>query len=195
MRRSRHLATGTVLALVVLTGCGGEDPAPGTPGSSASEEPGAALGLTAPGTVLEIGDTARIPLEERTAASDGEPNVIDLTVTSISAGDPSLLEDLPGTPYFARLTFTAVSGDAQRFFPADVIVAWSGDTQVLPLASPATLGDCARVGFTAPEPSLGRSMDTCVTFVVEPGGPPVDRIGYDDNDTYDDQEGNAVEWR
>lgn len=194
MRRS-HLATGTAVALLALTGCSGEDPDPGTPGPSASEEPGAALGLTPPGTVLEIGDTARIPLEERTAASDGEPNVIDLTVTSISAGDPSLLEDLPGTPYFARLTFTAVSGDAQRFFPADVIVAWSGDTQVLPLASPATLGDCARVGFTAPEPPLGRSMDTCVTFVVEPGEPPVDRIGYDDNDTYDDQEGNAVEWR
>ncbi|MGV3563841.1 MAG: hypothetical protein ACO1ON_11220 [Nocardioides sp.] len=191
MRRS-HKAAGTVLALLALAACGGEDPQ--TPGPSAPEEPGASLGLTAPGTVLDIGETARVPLPERTSA-DGEPNVVDLTLTSISEGDPSLVEGLPGTPYFARLTFTAVSGDAQRFFPANVIVAWSGDTQVLPLASPAIVDGCARVGFTAPEPPLGSSIDTCVTFVVEPGGAPLDRIGYDDNDTYDDQEGTAVEWR
>lgn len=191
--RRCHQAAGTVLALLALVACGGEDPQ--TPGPSAPEEPGASLGLTAPGTVLDIGETARIPLEERTAASDGEPNVIDLTVTSVARADPSLFDDIPGTPYFARLTFTAVSGDAQRFFPADVVVGWSGDTQLRPIASPAIVDGCARVGFTAPEPPLGSSMDTCVTFVVEPGGAPLDRIGYDDNDTYDDQEGTAVEWR
>ena len=191
----RVLAAGVALSLLVLTGCSDDGTDPGTsPSTSGSAEPGASLGLTEPGTVLEVGETARVPLPERTAP-DGEPNVVDLTLTSLSEGDPAMLRGLPGTPWFARLTVTAVSGDAQRFFPADVVVARAGDTTLGSLASPISVGGCTRTGFTAPEPPLGSSLDTCVTFVVEPGGAPVDAVGYADGDTYDADDGTAVEWR
>jgi hypothetical protein len=180
-------------ALAALAGCSDGDP-DADPTSGPSAEPGASLGLTAPGSVLELGETARVPLPERTSA-DGEPNVVDLTLTSISEGDPSMLRTLPGTPWFARLTVTAVSGDAQRFFPADVIVARAGDTVLGSIAAPVSVGGCTRTGFTAPEPPLGSSIDTCVTFVVEPGGDPVDAVGYVDGEAYDAEDGTAVEWR
>lgn len=192
MSRRRTLAAGLLAASLALGACS-DDPDPADdPG--AGQEPGRSLGLTEPGTVLGVGETARVPLEERTAA-DGDPNVIDLTLTAIDTGDPALLESLEGTPYFARMSVTAVSGDAQRFFPGSHVVAWAGDTQVLPLASPITVGDCSRVGFRAPEPALGSSLETCLTFVVEPGGPPVDRVAYYVQDGYDYQDGDAVEWR
>lgn len=191
MSRRPTLAAGLLAATLALSGCsdGGDEPA--TPETT---EPGGALGLTEPGTVLEIGETARVPLEERTTA-DGQPNVIDLTVTAIDRGDPSLVEGLPGTPYFARLTVTAVSGDAQRFVADSHVMGWAGDTQVGPISAPATVGDCSRTGFTAPEPPSGLELDTCLTFVVEPGGPPLDRVAYYVQDGYDYQDGTAVEWR
>jgi hypothetical protein len=188
---------GALLALLLLSGCtaGGSDDDPAPDGAeSSTAEPGASLGLTVPGSVLEVGETARVPLPERTSA-DGEPNVVDLTLTSISEGDPSMLRTLPGTPWFARLTVTAVSGDAQRFFPADVVVARAGDTLLGSIAAPISVGGCTRTGFTAPEPPLGSSIDTCVTFVVEPGEDPVDAVGYVDGEAYDAEDGTAVEWR
>lgn len=192
MNRRRTLAAGLLAAGLLLTGCSddGEDPAAPAP----VEEPGQSLGLTEPGTVLEIGATARVPLEERLSA-DGDPNVIDLSVTGIDRGDPTALQDVPGTPYYVRMTFTAVSGDAQRFFSAGHVMAWAGDTQLDLVATPITVGSCSRVGFQAPEPPLGSSLDTCLAFIVEPGGRPLDRVAYYVQDGYDYQDGTAVEWR
>jgi hypothetical protein len=165
----------------LLAGCtGGADP----------DEPEAAAstkgGLTLPGAALEVGQSATLPLEEGSG-------VIELTVTSIEEGDPQALTNLAGTPYYVHLEATAVSGDAYQFFVETYFGAFAGTTRVPPIATPLTIGTCTRTYFSY-HPAVGSTLDTCLTYVVDPGADGIDRIAFDNRDTYRIQDETAVSW-
>lgn len=169
------------LLAAVATGCADQDP-PSPPGTGAAT---AADGLTPPGTGLGLGQIATVPLAD-------DSGVIDLTVSSITAGDREELDGLTGTPYYVRLEATAVEGDAQRFFPAASVIAYAGGELVAPIATPLAVGPCTREQFRT-TPPIGTTLETCVTFVVEDGGAPVDRVAYYEGE-YSFNDGTAVEW-
>lgn len=174
------MLAGLCLSAAVLSSCSDDasDPDPGTSGAD---------GLTPPGTVLALGQTARVPLSD-----DGD--VIDLTVSSITAGRRAELDGLDGTPYYVRLEATAIAGDAQRFFPAASVIAFAGGELVAPIATPLTVGSCTREQFRT-TPNVGAELETCVTFVAERGYAPVDRVAYYGAGEYSFDDGTAVEWR
>ena len=168
----RVLAAG--LLALTATACGNDDAPPDDVGTG---QPGTS-GLTAPGTTLEVGESATVPLQD-------DAGVVDLTVTSIDRGitDPKKLN---GTAYYVRLDAKVVSGDGYQFFAEQYLTAWSGDERVMPLASPASVGDCTRAYFEA-DPPVGATIQPCLTFVVPEDGAPVDRVGfYSDDYTIDD---------
>lgn len=168
----------TVVAGVVLGGCSSD-------GSTGSE--GSVDRLTDPGAALAVGDTATVPLQDQKA-------VIDLEVSSIDAGSPGDLTSLSGTPYYVRLKATAVSGDAHQFFAEQYVTAWAGDQRVEPLASPVSVGGCTRAYFKL-DPPAGAAIEPCLTFVVGPGSPAVDRISFYADDDYQVEDDTAVEWQ
>lgn len=180
VRAGAALASAVLVAATgLLVGCGEQpaDPAGGPDGS--------AEGLTPPGSELDIGQTATVPLAD-------ESSVVEVTVTDIEAGSPGQAPGLDGTPYFVRVAVTAVSGQASDFRPESQVVGWSGDTQVPPVASPLTIGPCTRTSLRT-DVSVGQTWETCVTFVVESGE--LDRAGFDDDDSYQADQGTAVSWR
>lgn len=181
MSRVRAAAAVCLLALV-LGGCGDDEPArdPGDPATPSAD------GLTPPGTELALGDVATVPLAD-------DSGVIDLVVSSITEGNGAELGQLDGTPYYVRVEATAVSGDTQQFFPAGSLIAFADETLVAPIATPLTVGGCTREQFRTP-PLPGTTLKTCLTFVVEPGAAPVDRVAYYEGD-YSFNDGTAVEWR
>lgn len=183
MTRFFRMLTMLVLAPASLSLAGCSDPEPDVGGSTSVED-----GLTPPGSDLMVGETATVPLAE-------SGDVIELAVTAIDAGDPRDLADLEGvrgTPYYVRLEATAVAGDAQRFFPAGSVIAYADGRLVAPIATPLTVGACTREQFRT-TPPIGTTLETCVTFVVEDGGAPVDRVAYYEGD-YSYNDGTAVEW-
>lgn len=171
-------AAGLCLLAALSTACADQDP-PSTPAATAAE------GLTPPGTSLALGQTATVPLAD-------ESGVIDLTVSSITAGSKEELDGLDGAPYYVRLEATAVAGDAQRFFPAGSVIAYADGELVAPIATPLSVGPCTREQFRT-TPPIGTTLETCVTFVVEDGGAPVDRVAYYEGE-YSFNDGTAVEW-
>lgn len=177
--RTRVGALSIVVALVVLTGCGDTDPEK-TKTTSAG-------GLTAPGSSLEMGQTATLPLENKS-------DVIELAVTGIEQGDPSALKGLEGTPYYVRLEATAVAGDAYQFFVDTYVGAWARETRVPGIATPLKTGPCERTYF-AYNVQPGVTLKTCLTFVVEPGGAAIDRVAFENGEGYEFDNDTAVAWR
>lgn len=173
-------AVPTLALCLVLAGCGddaAEDPA---------GDPPEADGLTAPGTSLAVGESATLPLRE----DKGE---IELTVTAIERGDPGDLPSGEGTPYYVRLQATSVSGEPDQFFVETYAGAWAGDTRVAPIATPLTVGPCERTYFRAGAVP-GNELETCLTFVVEPGGDPLDRFAFENGEDYRVDSDTSVEW-
>lgn len=186
--RTRLLLLGGagLVAATALAGCSGsaDEPTDGsTDGSSASAP---ADGFTPPGTQLAIGEAATVPLTGGTA-------VIELRVVSIQKASPDLLRTLPGTPYFVRLEATALDGDAHDFFAERFVTAWAGDVETGAIQSPVTVGSCSRTYFGA-DAAVGASIEPCLTMVVEPGGSPIDRIAFTNDDDYQLPDESSVEW-
>lgn len=170
-----------VALCAVLAGCGDSE-ANGGPGSPEPDGDG----LTSPGQSLDLGETATVPLREG-------KGVIELTVTGIEQGDPGVLRSLKGTPYYVRLRATAVSGDPYQFFVETYAGAWAGDTRVAPIASPLAVGPCERSYFRYGAVP-GDDLDTCLTFVVPPGGDAIDRVAFENGEDYRIDGDTSVEW-
>lgn len=177
-----RVARAVVVLLLVgalLAGCGDSEDDPGAPAAGPDD-------LTAPGASLEVGESATVPLRE-------DKGVVELTVTGIEEGDPGDLQSLEGTPYYVRLSATAVSGEPDQFFVETYAGAFAGDTRIAPVATPLTVGPCERTYFrTGAAP--GNELETCLTFVVEDGGPALDRVGFDNGEDYRLDDGTAVVW-
>ena len=175
----RVLAAG--LLALTLVACADED-APSDEGGTGQS---ARTGLTAPGTMLEVGEPATVPLQD-------DAGVVELTVSSIDRGITDL-EQLKGTAYYVRLDAKVVSGDGYQFFAEQYLTAWSGDERVMPLAAPASVGDCTRAYFKL-DPPVGTSVQPCLTFVVPEDGPPIDRVGFYADDDYTIDDDTVVVW-
>ena len=175
----RVLAAG-LLALTAVA-CSNDD-APSDEGDSG---PSGRSALTAPGTMLEVGEPATVPLLD-------DAGVVELTVSSIDRGTTDL-ERLKGTAYYVRLDAKVVSGDGHQFFAEQYLTAWAGDERVMPLAAPASVGDCTRAYFDL-DPPVGTSVQPCLTFVVPDDGPPIDRVGFYADDDYTIDDDSLVVW-
>lgn len=182
--RRLGLAAALSLALSLTAACGDEDdPSGGGKGKD---------GLTAPGSILELGETATVPRTN----GDG---VVDMTVTEISRGEPSdiaeILKDAEGrVPYYVRFDLEVVSGDLQGFDIYDYVTAWSGEDQVQPLVYGGRLPGC-HTEYWDPNPTVGATMEACMTVVAEKGDPAVDAVRFATDDAeYSLADGGYVEW-
>ncbi|WP_133059014.1 MULTISPECIES: hypothetical protein [unclassified Nocardioides] len=185
--RRRPAALASVLLLVTLTtACGSDD------GDGPTGEPTTADGLTTPGTRFHVGDSATVP------RSDGT-GTIELTVTGIVEGTS---QDLAGvgladaaerTPYYVTYEMTVVSGDAYGMDMRHYLSAWSGVEQVGELVSFTCFPPCQEVNFPV-DVAAGESVSSCRTYVTENGAAPVDRVQFDNDDTYEGGDGTAVDW-
>ncbi|CAN5374604.1 hypothetical protein BH11ACT8_BH11ACT8_32050 [soil metagenome] len=188
-----------VVACALLAGCGDSTGTDSTGTDDPTSGAPSVAGLTPPGTSLTLGDTATVSVVrgqegDPDLGADGGKGVIDLTVTDIEEGDPADLGGLDGTPYYVRMKATAVSGDVYGFFVEALVGAWAGEEQVAPIATPLTVGTCTRAYFDL-NAAPGTAIDTCATFVVDPGAAPIDRVGFEDDVDYRFEDGTDVEWQ
>lgn len=179
------------LALVALTSCGDDAPAddPTTESGSAA----AGDDLTAPGTELELGDTAIVPRTDGTG-------VLELTVTGIAEGDPADLEATgledwaEQTPYYVSYEMRLISGESDGIVIRDYLSAWADDAQVGDLVAFDGFAPCQEQGFPVGA-SPGTIVSSCRTYLVDAGGAPVDTVRFDNDDAYENGEGTQVVWR
>lgn len=185
-RRSRATA-GFALGLVVALGTSACGDADGEPKSLPSVPPG----HTTPGTALAVGDTAVVSRTNGTG-------VIELTVTAIEEGTSADLQRIDfaeadtTTPYYVRYTMTLRSGDGYGVTMQNYLSAWTGDDQAGALAVAQRFPVCQEANF-APDAAPGATLESCRTYLVDAGDPPIDRVVFDNDTTYDAPEGE-ISW-
>jgi hypothetical protein len=153
-------------------------------------------GITAPGTKLSVGKTARVPYHKAGASGTAPSSTLAVTVQSFDKGS---LSDFNGiqldatqkasTPYYVKLHVTNlgpsaidVDGSAAAIEGVDS----TGNNQ----SSVTFIGDfprCHDAASTTPIPS-GKGYDDCLTFLI-PGG--IKAISYNGTDSYID---SPVTW-
>ena len=154
--------------------------------------------FTQPGTELKLGETAVIPVPKK----NGEA---ELTIDELEKGTTAQLRRLgmtdfsdtggePPTPYFLRVRITWVSGDSPILVPQANFNAWSGDqfvdtfrADVIEPKQPCAIG-VFKAGTV-----LGSTVKSCVTFLLDPGMAPIDRITFTSRSDGPHQLGNGDE--
>lgn len=188
---ARHLIpTGALtLALLAAAGCAAEEP----PAPQPTVTPGGftADGLTAPGTALEIGDTAMVPVPD----SNG---IAAFTITSVERGavadfdtlrrrDLLDLGEAAPTPYYVRVEIEWLSGGRPVLLAATHLNMWAGRTFMQGLRPDVfhQTPPCTTQTF-GPSAPTGSTVETCVTFLREPDQGAPDRITFstDQGDGY-----------
>ncbi|WP_134766364.1 hypothetical protein [Nocardioides sp. 1609] len=178
LRRAPAAAVATA-ACVVLAACG-EEFVTGT-----NEEP-AGPALTAPGTALELGEAATVPI--------GRNGVARLVVTRIEEGRPADLEafgqDARAAVSYVWMTVTRVSGDVGGFASYDHVHGWAGDDLVPHvLTDPRPYDPCPTRYF--PDDGPVGVLETCTVFT---SATPIDRVGFHDAGDYRRNAAEVV-WR
>jgi hypothetical protein len=153
-------------------------------------------GVTAPGTKLSVGQSARVPYHKAGAPGTAPSSTLAVTVQSFDKGS---LSDFNGieldatqkasTPYYVKVHVTNlgpgaidVDGSAAAIEGVDS----TGNNQ----SSVTFIGDfprCHDAASTTPIPS-GKGYDDCLTFLI-PGG--IKAISYNGSDAYID---SPVTW-
>ena len=172
-----------LVVAMVLAGCDSSDPA---------REPGATPtarddGLTEPGSSLAADEIATVPLRD-------DAGEIELAVVEVARGSRNAVKGERRTPYYVRLQATSVAGDAYQFRADEYVYAYAEGELLLPIGVPLKIGPCERTYFGYRTPP-GRTLETCLTFVVEPGGAPPDRVVYGFDGVAGTDSDQFVEWR
>lgn len=165
IRRTVAAAVLILAANAALSACGDEDAG----GAAASP-------FTAPGTTLDVGEPATVPI--------GEDGVARVRVTRIETGRPADLRSFGATPK-ATVTYVwvevdPVRGDVSDFAAYDHIHGWAGDDLVPHvLTDPATYAPCPTRYF--PNDGPISTLETCTVFT---SAEPIDRVGFHDGGDY-----------
>jgi hypothetical protein len=178
----------TVLACVVIVGCGGDDddeaatPAttPAAETTTEADDGGGATaggGRTAPGTTLKVGETAHVTYKPLSATDEKNLFQVDATALKIEKGSIDDFENISldadqkaSTPYYvtvkientgAEIPLGDMEGDPDLKFAA---VDDRGQEQT----SITFIGDFERCEDTdAPKPfAKGKSYESCLAFLV-----------------------------
>ena len=96
------------------------------------------------------------------------------------------------TPYYVRYTMTLRSGDGYGVTMQNYLSAWTGDDQAGALAVAQRFPVCQEANF-APDAAAGTTLESCRTYLVDAGDPPIDRVVFDNDTTYDAPEGE-ISW-
>lgn len=168
--RARTVAALAVLMLGATARQGDEKATPPPPTTEA--------GLTTPGSTLQVGETARVPVRD---------SVIDLTITEIEEGSPdealalgySDAFDKTDRFYYVRYTLQLVSGDGIGIEPLDFLSGWSGNAALGELVVPGSYPPCERRPLPV-DPPIGSSVDGCRTYVAGSQDPPPATVRFDD---------------
>lgn len=174
------------LALALAAGCStdsGDDPTEPTTQ--------AATDLTAPGSTLALGRTAKV--------TRGDDEILLVTVTEIVQGHTADLAPLDRpqpdseTPYYVHYELEHVTGDSPYLPVDDFLSAWAGHDQLAKLTVLAPFPQCEEKTFPADAPS-GSVVSGCATYVTAKDGPPLDRVQFSYGDDYDDGDGHQISW-
>lgn len=178
-----------VLAISLLVGACDD-------GSDQEPEESLSGGLTAPGSTLELGETARLSLDDGAL-------VIDIAVTDISEASEVdraelVFQDSSAYDvYFVRYKFTLVSGvpgssDVVRHlyaYPND------GDSDIAnPLHISRPFPPCQEKKLPL-DAAKGTSVNSCAIYVVDKGEPGPVRVALRDSYNYEVVEDDDIEWR
>jgi hypothetical protein len=177
----------TVLACVVVVGCGGDDdddaagsattPAAETTAADDGGEASAGGGRTAPGTTLKLGETAHVTYKPLTATDDKNLFQVDVTALKIEKGSIDDFENISldenqkaSTPYYVTVKIENTGeeiplGD-QEGDPDLKFGALDDRGQDQP--SITFIGDFERCeDADAPKPfTQGKSYESCLAYLV-----------------------------
>ena len=169
------------LVLLVTTGCDEGEPARPARGGESGGDRGTVF--TPPGTELEFGETAVVPA----GRGDG---VIELTVATPEEGTVAQLRELgmsdfsetggrPPTPYFLRVRIVWVAGVVPNLIEVSSLNLWSGKEYLAKLrADPVRPKQPCPIAVFKAGSGPGSVIDTCVTFLLDPGMEPIDRLTF-----------------
>lgn len=176
-------------ALLSLSGCGERD----ARGVTTDDPTPAQDGLTPPGTTLQVGDNATVPRTDGTG-------VIELTITDVTQGESSDLRRIgynaadQETPFYVKYEMRLVSGEGQGINMRHYLSAWAADSPVGDLIVSQPFATCQEVNFPA-DASAGTTINSCRTYLVDQGAPPVDTVRFDNEDAYLNGKDTQVEWK
>lgn len=166
-------------ATTALTGC--DDSAPHAPDD----------GLTAPGSVLAVGDTARVTTDVGAT--------VDLTVTAIRQGATSDLASRVKdgdqlTPSYVDVSMTLVEGDPRGgSISSDLTAYVDGDwAGYVPLTEP--FARCQERAWPV-DATPGTDVTSCLTFMAEKGSTPVDSVRFTNDGDYSEGVDGQVTWQ
>ncbi|MEO9324562.1 hypothetical protein ABFT23_13800 [Nocardioides sp. C4-1] len=181
--RRAALVPTLLLAVVGLAACSGDEPGETSPSTGAD-------GLTAPGTALDVGETARVTRNDASGT-------VELTVLDVEEGDPADLAAIgferadEVTPYYLHVDVEPVSGSSEFGLDEYLNVRGGGEPlDHLTVLEPFT--PCQEVAVAADD--LGEKREHCVVYVAENGAPRPDRVYFVNSDDYDAVDDGAVEW-
>jgi len=189
----RRRALPALVALGLVAAACGPDSSGGS-GDGVADPTTAKGKLTAPGTVMDVGETARVSLTSGA--------VIDLTITDIERGTSAELaadgyrNAESETPYYVRYEMTLISGDPEENTMYDYLLGWSDGLAVGSLIA-QKYPPCQEVTLPPRDVAPGTSVTSCRAFLTDKGAPTVDRVSFksdaDDGPYYETSDN--VSWK
>ncbi len=133
--------------------------------SSASPGPGEQGATTAPGTVLSLGQTAIVEIDDL-----GKKGQVSLTMTDLVEGKNSDLGTLQGVtaamiPYYVHYTVTNISGTAFGRVIFSEFEPRASATQTPPVATTSMIGGCRPASAMDNNFGLNQSLQGCASGI------------------------------
>lgn len=183
----------SLILMVAAGACDNDDTEPGRKPTTQSQDD-----LTAPGSRLKVGQTATVPL-----GSDKDDQILRITITKITEGDPADLAPLaepPGpralgkeTPYYVHYKLVLVSGETPYLPIFNILSGWAGHESLTGVSILVPFPPCEPRTFQRGD-SVGVPVVGCATYVTKNGDPPLDRIQFSEGERYGPLDGAPISW-